>query len=110
MSAPGPAVLGRGVVVAEGQAVPPDWAAAPVVRIDEAVLARPDDAVALVPRAWSERAPVVVAPAVDPARFRTPESSAIEPWTLTPRFELWGDRLHFLVWANTYDARRGEPV
>ena len=30
--------------------------------------------------------------------------------TLEPGLELWLDRLHFLVWANTYDARAGEPV
>ena len=40
----------------------------------------------------------------------TPESIAGEPWTLAPLTEPWFDRLHFLVWANTYDARAGEPV
>ena len=29
---------------------------------------------------------------------------------LAPESEPWFDRLHFLVWANTYDARAGEPV
>ena len=29
---------------------------------------------------------------------------------LSPGFTFWRERLHFLVWANTYDARAGEPV
>ena len=53
---------------------------------------------------------MVVELAVDPARFRAPWSHAAEPWTVDPGFEPWGDRLRFLVWANTYDARAGEPV
>jgi DNA helicase-2/ATP-dependent DNA helicase PcrA len=52
--------------------------------------------------------------AVDPARFRKPLSHATELWRLGAGFELWLDRLQFLVWANTYDARaqdgRSEPV
>jgi DNA helicase-2/ATP-dependent DNA helicase PcrA len=61
--------------------------------------------VARLHRAWSERVPVVVELAVDPARFRDPVSVPAEPWTLAAGFELWLDRLHFLVWANSYDAR-----
>ena len=29
---------------------------------------------------------------------------------LDPRFEFSRERLHFLVWANTYDARNGDPI
>ena len=58
----------------------------------------------------SRRREVVVELAVDPARFRTPESIGGEPWTHTPLTEPWFDRLHFLVWANNYDLRSGEPV
>ena len=43
-------------------------------------------------------------------RSATPATWDDEPWTLGPWFEPWFDRLHFLVWANTYDARDGEPV
>ena len=46
---------------------------------------------------------------VDPVRFRRPVSHTDVPWELTPTFEPWLDRLHFLVWANTYDAR-GNPL
>src|SRR5579875_1364296 len=104
MSVPGPSCLGRGVVVADGP-VPAAWLDAPEVVVDEAVLAGPRDAVTALHRAWSARRPVVVRLAVDPAAFRTPESYRAEPWTLEPDFEPWADRLQFLVWANTYDAR-----
>jgi DNA helicase-2/ATP-dependent DNA helicase PcrA len=95
--------------------VPPTaWSAAPVVTVDEAALADPAAAVISLHGAWANRQPVVVALAVDPARFRNPVSRAIEPWRLDAGFELWLDRLQFLVWANTYDARardgRAEPV
>jgi DNA helicase II / ATP-dependent DNA helicase PcrA len=107
---PGPPWLGRSVVVHAGQAPPAAWAAAPVMTIDDDVLADPAATVAVLHRAWAGREPVVVALAVDPVRFREPRSHDGAPWRLGPAFEVWEDRLHFLVWANTWDARRGEPV
>lgn len=56
--------------------------------------------------AWQARRPVVIELCVDPAAFRDPVCFAEEPWTLGPGFEPWLDRLHFLVWANNYDARQ----
>ena len=97
-------------MVRDGGAVPGPWRAAPVVRIDEATLAEPADVVGRLHRAWSARQPVVVALAVDPGSFRAAATWDDAPWTLGPWFEPWMDRLHFLVWANTYDARDGEPV
>ncbi|MGI8711099.1 MAG: ATP-dependent DNA helicase UvrD2, partial [Acidimicrobiales bacterium] len=44
------------------------------------------------------------------ARFREPASVAAEPWRLGPASEPWFDRLHFLVWTNSYDARAGAPI
>ncbi len=115
MSAPGPRALGRGVIVTAGDPVPAAWDGAEVVTVDEGVLADPGAAVAALHRAWASRMPVVVALAVDPGRFRAPRSYAddeIGPtWLLPPGFTPEHDRLHFLVWANTYDAREpGEPV
>lgn len=107
---PGPVALGRGVVVEAGGPVPSAWADAPRVRVDDAAVAAPEVVVAALHAAWSGRQPVVVELAVDPARFRTPPSHRVEPWTLDPSFELWTDRLHFLVWANTYDARAGDTI
>ncbi|MCU1374098.1 MAG: ATP-dependent helicase UvrD/PcrA, partial [Actinomycetia bacterium] len=104
----GPPELGRGVVVLHGDPVPDAWSGAPVVVVDDD---DPAPAVRALHDAWSNRMPVVISLAVDAESFRAPVSIAEEPWTLGPRFELWHDRLHFLVWANTYDARGGiEPV
>ena len=103
-------VLGRGVVVERGQPVPEPWVGEPEVLIDEAALADPAATVDALHRAWSTRTPVVVRLTVDPASFREPVSLAAEPFTLEPDLELWADRLHALVWANTYDARSGDPV
>ncbi len=119
MSAPGPRALGRGVIVNVGDPVPAPWAGAPVVTVDQAVLDlhhdAPSPAIVALHRAWAAREPVVVALALDPGLFRAPRSYPVdeigEPWLLDPAFELWHDRLHFLVWANTYDARGGgEPI
>ncbi|MFP5376842.1 MAG: hypothetical protein ACLGIO_08685, partial [Acidimicrobiia bacterium] len=107
MPAPGPAALGRGVVVAAGGPVPAPWSAAPVVTVDQAALADPGPTVGALHQAWAARRPVVVALAVGPERFRAPESFPVEPWTLDAGFEAWFDRLHFLVWANCYDGRGG---
>src|SRR5438105_1105034 len=72
MALPGPGVLGRGVVVTAGGAVPSPWATAPVVVIGEADVADPQASVERLHAAWAERRPVVVALAVDPAVFREP--------------------------------------
>jgi DNA helicase-2/ATP-dependent DNA helicase PcrA len=98
------------VVVRAGDPPPPPWRDAAVVTIDDNVLDVPGDAVRALHDAWARRQPVVVALALDPARFRDPESWPVEPWTLDAAFEPWTDRLHFLVWANNYDARTGEPI
>jgi DNA helicase-2/ATP-dependent DNA helicase PcrA len=106
MTIPGPAALGRSVIVGPGAEVPGAWASAAEVVIDDAALGSPAAAVAGLHRAWSDRTPIVVRLLVDPGRFRVPPSHLAEPWTLTPDFELWNDRLQFLVWANAYDARQ----
>ncbi|MGH9058092.1 MAG: UvrD-helicase domain-containing protein, partial [Acidimicrobiales bacterium] len=106
MGCPGPAELSRSVVVAAGQAAPDGWRQAARVEIDEGALADPGSTVRRLHQAWAEREPIIASLGVDPARFRTPPSYPVEPWTLAPDFELWEDRLQFLVWANAYDARR----
>ncbi|MCU1455221.1 MAG: ATP-dependent helicase UvrD/PcrA [Acidimicrobiales bacterium] len=110
MPVPGPAALGRSVVIDAGGAIPAPWIAAPVVTIDDEALARPAPTVERLHQAWAQREPVVVELAVDPARFREPAEILDEPWRLDPDAEPFGDRLHFLVWANTYDARNGQLV
>ena len=110
MPVPGPAALGRGVVITEGAALPAPWVAAPVVVVDDDVLRDPGAVVGRLHGHWIRREPVVIELAVDPARFRTPQSVSVEPWRLGPASEPWFDRLHALVWANTYDARNGDLV
>ncbi|HLI25056.1 MAG TPA: UvrD-helicase domain-containing protein, partial [Acidimicrobiales bacterium] len=78
--------------------------------VDGRTLADPAPAVGALHEAWAGRRPVVVALAVDVGPLRFPPSVAAEPWTLAADFEIWEDRLQFLLWANNYDARSGEPV
>ncbi|MDQ1427197.1 MAG: ATP-dependent helicase UvrD/PcrA, partial [Acidimicrobiaceae bacterium] len=92
-------------MITSGQEVPAPWQAAAVVCVDDAALAQPAAVVAELHQAWASRTAVVVELAVDPARFREPRSYEDAPWQLGADFEPWADRLHFLVWANTYDAR-----
>ncbi|MGH8925530.1 MAG: ATP-dependent helicase [Acidimicrobiia bacterium] len=110
MHLPGPAELGRGVVIEAGGAVPDHWARAERVVIDDAAIADPTGAVARLHACWAKRRPVVIELAVDPETFRSPATEIDPPWVLGPGYTPWKDRLHFLAWANTYDARNGEPV
>lgn len=116
MNVPGPRALGRSVIVAGDDPVPPPWDDADEVVIDEALLATEPrigpapETVERLHRAWAAREPVVIRLHVDPGRFRAPVGEAVEPWTLDPSGEPWADRLHFLVWANSYDARTVELI
>jgi DNA helicase II / ATP-dependent DNA helicase PcrA len=104
-------VLGRGVIVTDGDSVPAPWAAAESVTIEQATLDSPSLIVERLHGCWSTRRPVVVRLAVDPGAFRTPQTITGEPWMHSPGTEPWLDRLHYLVWANNYDARgAGAPV
>ena len=110
MAFPGPPELGRGVVVGPGQEAPAAWAASRRIVVDDAALGSPAPVVGALHSAWARREGVVVELACDPTRLRVPETCTAPVWSLTPSFELWRERLQFLVWANTYDARGGEPV
>lgn len=110
MTAPGPDALARNVVVADGAAPPAPWAGAEAVVVDEDVLVDPGPAVERLHALWAGRQRAVIDLRVDPVRFRRPESWAVAPWELTTAFEPWLDRLHFLVWHNSYDARDGDPI
>jgi DNA helicase-2/ATP-dependent DNA helicase PcrA len=94
--------------VSAGAAPPAPWGGAPVVTIDDAVLADPGPTVRRLHEAWARREPLVIALGIDPAGFREPQAFPVEPWRVAPEAEPWFDRLHFLTWANTYDARAGD--
>ena len=93
-----------------GGAVPAPWAGCPVVTIDRPTLDEPRATVERLHDAWARRSPVVVDLQIDPVEFRRPMTYVVQPWELAPEFELWLDRLHFLVWNNNYDARSGSPI
>ncbi len=107
---PVPTELGRGVVVLPGQPVPAPWGSCPRVEVGEPQLADPGATLLTLHQAWSTRTPVVIELGVDSDRLREPESYRGPVHDLAPTFEFALERLHFLVWANTYDARSGEPV
>ncbi len=110
MAMPGPPELGRGVVVLPGMAPPEPWKDCPRLLIERKTLTDPVAALESLHRAWFERQPVVVELAVDPKVLRDPEVWHRPVYDLSPRFEFTRERLQFLVWANNYDARSGDPV
>ncbi len=110
MAAPGPLALGRGVVVLPGTDPPSHWAECPRVVIDQQVLDEPSAALATLQQAWSARQPVTVELAVDSKVLQERETCPLPVHELSPHFEFARERLHFLVWANNYDARNGEPI
>ena len=104
VSYPGPPELGRGVVVLPGADLPGAWASCPRVRVGDAEVADPRGVTDLLHRAWLERRPVVVELAADQDALRVPQRHDGPVHDLSPTFEFTVERLHFLVWANTYDA------
>jgi DNA helicase-2/ATP-dependent DNA helicase PcrA len=105
--------LGRSVVVDPGSPAPEAWADAPRLVVTRSVLddrQQLDDVTDRLHRAWVAREPVVVELGVDAALLREPEQTTMDPWRLRPGFLFNRERLHHLVWANSYDARNGELI
>ncbi len=105
-----PLVLGRGAIVVAGQPPPAGWEGAQRVLVGAEELAAPAAAADRLHEAWLARRPVVVELACDPADLRAPEVFDGAVHGVDPGFEFARERLQFLVWANTYDARSGELV
>jgi DNA helicase-2/ATP-dependent DNA helicase PcrA len=103
---PGPAALGRGVIVDDGADAPEPWAGAPRVVVDDAVLRDPAGTIETLHEAWQQRHPIVVELRVPVEELRTPEHELRAPHALTPSFTFTRELLYFLVRANSYDARR----
>jgi DNA helicase-2/ATP-dependent DNA helicase PcrA len=80
------------------------------VRIDDVALTHPAPAADVLHRHWLDRRPVVVELAVPAEELRAPEVDDRQPWQVGDRFEFARERLQFLVWANTWDARGATPV
>jgi DNA helicase-2/ATP-dependent DNA helicase PcrA len=96
--------LGRGLVIAPGAEVPAGWDDVPRVRVDDETACGP------LHEAWCRRQPVVVELGIEAADLKVPEREVRAPYEVGPGFDFGRERLHFLVWANTYDGRSGEPV
>jgi DNA helicase-2/ATP-dependent DNA helicase PcrA len=108
-SSPGPAALGRGVIVESGAPAPEPWAGATRVVVDDAVLASPRDTVDQLHALWASRTPVVVDLRVAREALTEPERDHRLAHELTPDFDFARERAYFLVRANNYDARDGTP-
>ena len=107
----GPDELGRGIVIPLNGQPPPDFPpAADTYQIDEPALVQPDRLLTNLHRHWLRRERVVIRLGVDKEHLKTAERLEIEPYQLDPRFEFSQERLHFLIWANNYDATGEEPV
>jgi len=108
-SFPGPAVLGRGIVIRAGAVVPDPWADAPRVKLDAAALENPAEVIDRLHRAWVGRVAHVVEWDLPDDALAEAESTDVPPWDLDPAFLFPLERLRFLVFTNNYDARDGEP-
>ena len=106
MSRVAPLELGRGIVVLPGNQVPSPWEGVERVRVDEVS----ETVVDRLQRAWLDRRPLVLELALDVAELRQPEQELRPPYELQPDFRFLREQLHFLVWANNYDATRGDPI
>ena len=78
-----------------------------MVLIDGATLEDPESTIDRLHLAWIRRTPLTIELAVDPATLRVSESEVRSPFELGPTFTFPLERLHFLIWANSYDARAG---
>lgn len=100
----GPDRLGRSVLVEPGQPAPEPWARAPWVTVDSAALADAESLLDRLQRAWTGRERLVIELAAD-LPDNPPATGPL--WELGPDFELTGERLRHLVFANSVDARPG---
>jgi DNA helicase-2/ATP-dependent DNA helicase PcrA len=73
-------------------------------------MADPGGAIESLQRTWFDRRPIVVELAIDSQVLSSREICVRPVHDLSPDFEFTGERLHFLVWANSYDARSGDPI
>ena len=93
-----------------GMTPPEPWNGCPRISIDPETLADPSGAIESLQRAWFDRQPIVVELAVDSQVLLDREVCHRPVYDLSPDFEFTRERLQFLVWANNYDARSGDPV
>ena len=110
MSGLGPSWLGRGLIVNCGDPVPDSCVSLERVRIDEQTVRNPRAVADVLHRYWLARLPVTVELGVDADALKDASVEDREPHFLDPGFEFSLERLSFLVWANNYDLRSGQPI
>ena len=93
-----------------GMTPPEPWSRCPRISIEPETIADPSAAIESLQRAWFDRRPMVVELAVDSQVLLDRETCQRPAHDLSPDFEFTRERLHFLVWANSYDARSGDPI
>ena len=92
------------MLIEPGQPAPEPWAKAPRVTVDFTALADTEILVDRLQRAWTRRERLVIELA---AELPDDPPAAGPLWKLGPDFELTGERLRHLVFANSVDARPG---
>ncbi len=108
VTVPGPAQLGRSVVVGPGAPAPELWAGADRVRVDAGLLAdseRLAETVDTIQRRYVARVPTVYELDVPADELGTAETTDLAPFQLGGRYTLLRERLAKAVWHNSYDAR-----
>jgi DNA helicase-2/ATP-dependent DNA helicase PcrA len=96
------------VVIAPSAPVPDPWRGSSVVLIDEGAMQEPEATIERLQRAWIGRESLIIELGVDPAALRVAEIEDRAPFEIGPTFTFPLERLHFLVWANSYDTRAGD--
>jgi DNA helicase-2/ATP-dependent DNA helicase PcrA len=107
---PGPAALGRGVLVLAGSAPPVDCESWPRIVIDDAAVADPGPVAEVLHDCWLRRRPCVVVLEVDAGSLRQPERCEGAVWEVEEGFEFGRERLQYLAWSNNYDLRGEVPI
>ncbi|HDH02803.1 MAG TPA: ATP-dependent helicase, partial [Actinobacteria bacterium] len=108
-SFPGPAVLGRGIVIGADAAPPDALADAPRIRLEAGTLENPSEVIDQLHLAWVGRVAHVIEWDLPDDALAEPERTDTPPWDLEPVFLFPLERLRFLVFTNNYDARDGDP-
>jgi DNA helicase-2/ATP-dependent DNA helicase PcrA len=106
-------LLGRSLVISSPDGIDEPWQDVPSFVVDEDLLANPVKLEALVTRLhemWTRREPYVIQLFCDPDELRSPEHILLSPWELGGGFSFLRERLQFLVWRNSYDARSGTLI
>lgn len=108
-----PLELGRSLVAPPGVPLPIGWTGRVEYRVDNDLLDDEERLAAVVlelHRDWVSRQPFVIRLEVSDARLAEPQATSAPPWELGGEFTFLRERLHHLVWVNSFDARHEPPV